>query len=167
MSYVVPFGSETLDGVWNIVEFFTQSDRIEWVRVLAEGVCESFEYQETKAPLGEIKESLRAREIVSVQCEQRPPDKMLLGLYAPRFCGSRLQQWLCVMEGTEKSALAWFDHCYREPNMDFVAICVDEYPDFEAECITAATFPWDDWRLMRAAARRLDRSWEERTKFAP
>jgi hypothetical protein len=164
VSYVVSFGSASLDGVWGLIEAFTRGQSVEWVRTLSSSSCDSFEYQETKDSLDEIRESLAAEEVVSIQFNQTESEKMLLGLYAPRFCGGNLRQWLCVVEGSETSAVRWFDRCLGGASVEFVALCLDEYPDYEMDLVTANTFPWDDWRVVRAAARRPDGTWEERSK---
>jgi hypothetical protein len=119
-------------------------------------------YDERTIDPATLARELARGELVSVQLAQGSPTEILLELYAPKFCGSRHNEWTCIVEGPDESIERLYRGCLEGPDLSYPALYFDDVPDYEVEHITVETFPWDDWRLKQAAVRRPDRTIEER-----
>ena len=69
MSHVVLFGADRPDDIWQLVEGFARGGKPAWLQALPDEGCASLEYEETTAPLEELRVSLASRQLASLQLE--------------------------------------------------------------------------------------------------
>ncbi len=162
MSFCLVLGSPGLNAAFEVFRSMAQEAPRSWVGVLAKGDCATLHYSECSFDLSALERQLRSGEVISVQVAQELTPRALLGIYAPGFCGDRLQDWRCSMEAGMDRVERWYERCRINPGIMFAAIAVDESPDFLTEHVTARTFPWEDWRLRAGGARDEDGVWAER-----
>ena len=129
------------------------------VHTLDARVCESLNYQAAGGAIDAQLASIESGQLCSIQLRQAAPHSRLVSLYAPRFCGEALQQWSVIVEMGPEEASEFFDGCRNVEGLDFVALCLDDCPDLPMEYVTAEVFPWDDWRVTRAAVRTKEGEW--------
>ena len=155
-------GADRLDGAWSLACHAAGAGPTV-ARALMPEHSSSMKYETTGLGLEDLRAGLASGKIVSVHLAMSPPARMVIGVYAPRFCGAPLQQWTCVAEADEATARAWFGRSLADAQVAFVALCANDAPEFETERVTIENFPWGDWRVQRAAVRRTDGTWEDRT----
>lgn len=157
---VLTFGGRELQPVSTMVAKVV--GRVAWLGVLDAASCEDLCYQETGLALDAAIGGLSEGRLCSIQLRQEEPEHLLLGLYAPRFAGSVLDEWTCVVEAREEILTPFFELATQCTGLDFVALTVDEQPEFTTAYVTKESFPWDDWRLKKAAVLGESGTWEQR-----
>jgi len=159
---VVLFGSSEFRPVWLVLSSLISGTKTKWAGVLRREACKELEYEQIESVAEALRPRLESGEFCSLQVQIREPVSLLIGLYAPRFCGGRWNQWRCIAESSEQAAEEIYQMCKTAPGITFVCVAIEEHPDIcEAE-ITAASFPWGYWRLRKAAVLRSDGRWDER-----
>lgn len=165
MSHVVVVGGPKLAPIVDFLERETRLDTDWWVGVLTADDTASLNYRDSDGPLSKLAARLNSGELASVQMRRQQPSLLLVGLYRPKFCDEPPDQWTCILEGLEDEATSLYGACRQRDDIAFVSLSVNEAPELPDD-LSAETFPWDDWRLVRAAVRSPNGDWEERNGAA-
>lgn len=162
MSHVVLIGGPQLRSLVDVLarEVLVGGD---WsVFVLLAADVASFNYKASSDPLPQLVDRLESGELASVQMSCKEPPQLLVGIYPPMFCNEPPNQWRCIVEGPPDDAARLYAAILGDIGIAYVAHSVDEAPDLSSAQVSAESFPWDDWRLIRAAVLSKDGRWDER-----
>lgn len=162
MSFVLVYGSVDFEPIWETFAAAISGGEIDWLRILRTKDRLSLEYEEVGGSIHEVKEDLLDNGLCSVQLLQSRPERLLASLYGPSFYEEASRQWRCILEGSESRVVTLYEKCKVAAGLTFASISIDEQPELGGEPLTENSFPWDDWRLIRAAVRSTDGGWEER-----
>lgn len=118
-------------------------------------------YQAFDAELNEAMMSFANGTVSSVQVHGEGASTFVGGVYCPRFAGGALEDWSGYVEGLAIDG-ANFDELRTINGLSYVALSIEESPDFDFARVTSETFPWSDWRLVAGAVRADDGQWSIR-----
>jgi hypothetical protein len=164
MSFGLALGSDGLDAVFEVFRSIADGAPNDWVRTLGKEECDTLRYSECICDLPDLKGALLSGDVISIQLSKGQPAGLLLGLYAPGFCGDIHKDWRCYLEGGKEYTEEWYGRCRSNPKIQFAALYIDESPEFLVEHVTASNFPWEDWRLRMGGARDASGTWVERAR---
>lgn len=129
------------------------------ILVLPKAQEKELAYQAFGAELKDALQSFANGSISSVQVHGEGAGTFVGGVYGPRFSGGVLEDWSGAVEGAEP---ATFDELRSIDGLSYVALSIEESPDFDFPHVTNETFPWSDWRLVAGAVRAGDGEWSIR-----
>ena len=162
MSHVVLAGGHELAP---IVAFLERDLKVKpdwWTGALSAAEANSLNYRDIRDPLPALATRLEAGELASIQMRRERPQRLLLGLYSPHFCGEPSSLWRCVLEGAEVEMASFYDALRNIDGVTFVTLSIEEALVLASEDVSIETFPWQDWRLIQAAVRSPSGEWVER-----
>jgi hypothetical protein len=162
MSHVVLVGGPQLGPIMALLGREVPLGANWWIGVLPTEDATSLDYRDSNDPLPALVTRLESGELASIHMRYEGPSQLLIGIYRPNFCSEAPDLWRCIVEGSPDDATRLYAACRGGDGMAFVALSVDEAPEFSATQVSVDTFPWDDWHLVRAAVRATDDHWEER-----
>jgi hypothetical protein len=152
---VLDFGGR-MEGVFGVaLEVLGRSAR---VLILPKGCESEMVYDESSAEVGEALEAMASGNASSVQMHGDDTRPFVASLYCPRFAGDLLADWSGSIEGLDRME-ATFEQLQGVEGLRYIALSVEESPDFETQHVTQKTFPWEDWRLVAGAVRGDDGPW--------
>jgi hypothetical protein len=122
-------------------------------------------YGALDATLDDALKSFVKGDIRSVQVHG-DPGTFFGGVYGPRFGDVVLEDWSGSVEGVEIGS-STFEELQSIGGVSYVALSLEECPDFEVPHVTTETFPWSDWRLVVGAVRGDDGRWTIRRNGSP
>lgn len=134
--------------------------------VLSAGDAEQLHYTESSEPLASVIAQLESGAFASLQLHRHVPSAAIIGLYRPNFCDEPFSQWRCLVEGDEQELSRVYGAFRNSSPLSLVSLWVDEAADLDSAVPAAETFPWDDWRLIRASVRIAGGEWLERAGVA-
>lgn len=114
---------------------------------------DSLKYCEFDGSLEEAFACVSEGQCSSIQIEGCGASPFLAGLYRPGFAGQVLADWCASAEGQGLNAEELFEELRSVDELGYVALFMEDSPDFDAKHITEFTFPWTDWRLVVGAVR--------------
>jgi hypothetical protein len=115
-------------------------------------------YQGFDAGLNDALESFASGNVISVQVHGEGSGALIGGVYGPRFAGGVLEAWSGSVEGFAVEHTD-FDELRSIEGLSYVALSIEESPEFDVPHVTKETFPWSDWRLVAGAVRAEDGQW--------
>jgi len=118
-------------------------------------------YQAFDAGLNEALESFANGSVSSVQVHGEGIGTFVGGVYGPGFAGGVLEDWSGSVEGLAIEHTN-FDELQSIDGLSYIALSIEESPDFDVPHVTKETFPWSDWRLVGGAVREEDGQWSIR-----
>jgi hypothetical protein len=118
-------------------------------------------YQAFDAGLKDALESFANGNVCSVQVHGDGASTFVGGVYGPRFAGGVLEDWSGSVEGLAIEP-ANFDELRSIDGLSYVALSLEESPDFDLPHVTNETFPWSDWHLVAGAVRADNGQWSIR-----
>jgi hypothetical protein len=161
VSHVVVAGASELSA---IVAFVVQevAPLGEWsVETLSAREETTLGYEETSDSIEQLAARLSSGEVTSIQM-RRLGRTFLVALYRPGFLGEPFEQWRCVFEGAKDEMNQIYGGLQARDGITFVSLSLGDAPELNAREVSVDSFPWNDWRLVRAAVRGADGDWVER-----
>lgn len=162
MSHVVLMGGPKLPPIVEVLDREIRPDTSWWVGILPTDDVASLNYRDSDDLLPRLAARLNSGELASIQMRRQRPSLLLVGIYRPKFCDEPPNQWRLIVEGLEDEVANLYAACRNSDGIAFASLSVDEAPELTNDDLSADTFPWDDWRLVRAAVRSPNGEWEER-----
>jgi hypothetical protein len=126
--------------------------------VLPRESSESLEYSDTSDSVERVWSRLKDAEIVSVRLRPDTKSEAFAIIYSPQFNDHCHDYWYAAFECACGGRSPPLDPLL-EPELDFVSISVEEGVELPQGRVTAATFPWEDWRLVVGAVRDEEGEW--------
>ncbi len=83
-------------------------------------------------------------------------------VFRPRFDGDPLEHWLFQLEAPPDVCRDIYARGKRNKFVSFIALSVDDTPDFDHPMVNDDNFDWGHWGLMVAAVRQVNGEWIER-----
>ncbi len=123
-------------------------------------------YREFDGSLIEALELSRRGATSSVQVTGTAPVDLVASVFRPAFAGGTLAVWSGYGEGTEVGESS-FTRLHKVDGLSYIALSLEDSPDFESSQITDENFPWSDWRLIAGAVRDRTGQWLTRWKRRP
>ena len=165
--FVLDFGSKTLEPTWSIILDIIGDENVRWY-VLPKESWQSHAVQSVELDSQQIRVAFEAGQYCLVEPGLGKSGQNSILAHAPKSCEHALSQWHVCADTTLEFALLWFRNCLATNDLDYVAIYVDDDPDYEGiETLDVDTFPWDYLDLIKAAVRRPDGRWDQRPGPAP
>jgi hypothetical protein len=128
------------------------------ILVLPDAQENELAYQALDGCLNDALESFVNGKVRSVQFFGDEFSKFFGGAFCPRFSGETLEDWSGYVEGLTVEDTS-FDELRSIDGLSYIALSIEESPDFDFPQVTNETFPWSDWRLVAGAVLAEDGQW--------
>jgi hypothetical protein len=125
--------------------------------VLTPQGLENLEYESTSLTLVEALPLLERGEIAAVLGRAATKSRQLF-IFPPHFRGGESSNWELTAD-VEGSRASLFDELQQPAGVILVVLAREDSLDLEPDNMSPDGFPWNDWRLIKAALRRDDGSW--------
>jgi|SRR5256885_13854566 len=147
---MLEFGSNSLRPVRGAIEL-ALADVAYTIEVLRTENTSGLEYRPVDANLDDVCAELIGGALSSIRFRSDGADVAWALLYGPTFARDRPRPWTGVVELRHSRYQLLFEQLVGRGDLDFVVVSLEETLDLTPGSMTASSFPWDDWRLIRAA----------------
>jgi hypothetical protein len=157
---MIEIGAKSVDPVRNAIGR-SLADASFTTEVLVTAMRDSLEYQETDLTLDEAYERLVQGGVCSLRLRSDSPFVAWALVYSPSFGPQRARPWTGAIELRRATYERIFSELLKVEDLDYVIVSQDETLDLPPD-VGGATFPWNDWRLIRggfASGVRPNRHW--------
>ena len=144
MLRVMSFGGPSSDGVIAAFQQFVQV-QVAKVEVLSCGDT-SRTYRQFGGSLGDALAMLSDAQCASVQVASHRQGALVGGIDRPKVGGDGLSYWFAWIDFGDPAldAEASFVEALANDGVTFVALSIEEFPEFDDRRVTAQNFPWSD-----------------------
>jgi hypothetical protein len=147
---MVEFGSNSLGPVRGATES-ALADVAYTIQALRTENTRGLEYRPVDGDLEEVYADLISGALSSIRFKSDGADVAWALLYGPGFARDRPRPWTGVVELRHPGYQPLFEQLVGRGDLDFVVVSQEETLDLAPGSITPPRFPWDDWRLIKAA----------------
>lgn len=147
---MLEFGSNSLGPVRAAVES-ALADVAYTIDVLRTEDTRGLEYRPVDVDLDNASAQLTRGALSSIRFRSDGADVAWALLYGPTFARDRPRPWTGVVELRHSRYQSLFEQLVRQGDLDFVVVSQEETLDLTPASLTPSSFPWDDWRLIKAA----------------
>jgi hypothetical protein len=147
---MLEFGSNSLGPVRGAIES-ALADVAYTIDVLRTEDTRGLEYRPVDVDLDSASAQLTAGVLSSIRLRSDGADVAWALLYGPAFARDRPRPWTGVVELRHSRYQPLFEQLVERGDLDFVVVSQEETLDLTPGSMTSSSFPWDDWRLIKAA----------------